>query len=363
MKNASHSFIKQSLIIMVVSFTSFVFIFFASLFAQQESEWIWKLFQLKIFLIPIIFYMLLLAVSFGVTTSIYLSILQKKQFAPIEEKIHLLAQTNYSHSKLEELQVSQIYPLALEEDLRQIRDKMREMSRELQELNAQPRLFDGETKEEILENERRRLARELHDSVSQQLFAAMMLLSALQEKVKKSDASNAQMKQLAMVAEIISLSQSEMRALLLHLRPISLEGKTLSQGIEMLLKELQTKVHLKLKWSVSTVQLEPNIEDQLFRITQELLSNTLRHAKAKELEVYLLEVDHNIVLRVIDDGIGFDTAQKKVGSYGLMNIRERATSLGGALKVISFKNQGTSIEIKIPLIKGEMADDTGIIGR
>ncbi|OTE82614.1 two-component sensor histidine kinase, partial [Escherichia coli] len=72
------------------------------------------------------------------------------------------------------------------------------------------------TKEEILEAERQRLARELHDSVSQQLFAAMMMMSALNEQAIRTDAPESQKKQLAMVTDIINASQSEMRALLLH---------------------------------------------------------------------------------------------------------------------------------------------------
>ncbi|GMA54766.1 hypothetical protein GCM10025857_61230 [Alicyclobacillus contaminans] len=95
-----------------------------------------------------------------------------------------------------------------------------------------------------------------------------------------------------------------------------------------------------------------HIEDQLFRVVQELLSNTLRHSKANELEVYLHLIDKNILLRVVDDGVGFNPEQKeRTGSYGLRNVRERMAAIGGTVKVISFKGQGTSIEIKIPLME------------
>ena len=140
------------------------------------------------------------------------------------------------------------------------------MSKELQLLNSRPQLMDGQTKEEILENERHRLARELHDSVSQQLFAAMMMLSALNEQAQRTETPEPYRKQLAMVAEIINASQSEMRALLLHLRPISLEGKSLRKGIEQLLKELQTKIKIELIWDVEDVHLNSSIEDHLFRV-------------------------------------------------------------------------------------------------
>jgi NarL family two-component system sensor histidine kinase LiaS len=103
------------------------------------------------------------------------------------------------------------------------------MSRELQQLSSLPQMVDGTAKEKILEEERHRLARELHDSVSQQLFAAMMMMSALNEQSQHSEELEPYKKQLAMVADIINAAQSEMRALLLHLRPISLEGKSLRQ--------------------------------------------------------------------------------------------------------------------------------------
>jgi NarL family two-component system sensor histidine kinase LiaS len=239
----------------------------------------------------------------------------------------------------------------VDHDIRRIKEKLVSMSRELQQLSSLPQMVDGTAKEKILEEERHRLARELHDSVSQQLFAAMMMMSALNEQSQHSEELEPYKKQLAMVADIINAAQSEMRALLLHLRPISLEGKSLRQGIEQLLKELQTKIQIQLKWDVQDIQVSPSIEDQLFRVVQELLSNTLRHAKANELEVYLKIVGQNILLRVIDDGVGFEEKDEHAGSYGLRNIRERIAGVGGSTKIISFKGQGTSIEIKVPVVK------------
>ena len=133
----------------------------------------------------------------------------------------------------------------------------------------------------------------------------------------------------------------------------------MSKGIEQLLKELQTKIKIELIWDVEDVHLNSSIEDHLFRIVQELLSNTLRHAKAKELEVYLHQVDKNVLLRIVDDGVGFDMKEQsnKAGSYGLNNIRERVVGMGGTVKIISFKGQGTSVEIKVPVIKEETASD------
>ncbi len=340
----------------IATFLILNFVLFTYFFAIGQKKWFLQLFQVKVLFIPLIVYLFVIAVAVSIAVFLLISFSQKRLLTPIEEKMRLLANGTFESPVLAEnmpLSASNKDLFDMDNDIHQIKDKLKEMSNELQQLNARPQVVDGQTKEEILENERHRLARELHDSVSQQLFAAMMMMSALNEQAEKMDAPEVQRKQLAMVSDIINASQSEMRALLLHLRPITLEGKSLKQGIEQLLRELQTKINISLKWDIEDLSIPNSIEDQLFRVIQELLSNTLRHAKAEELEVYLNLIDQNILLRVIDDGVGFDPElqQKKAGSYGLMNIRERITGVGGTLKIISFKNQGTSIEIKIPLLK------------
>src|SRR5699024_12634365 len=99
--------------------------------------------------------------------------------------------------------------LTIDQDLKVIQKNMKDMSTELQLMNARPQYIDGQTKEEILESERHRLARELHDSVSQQLFAAMMMLAAVNKQISKSDHNEAQKKQLAMITEVVHTTQSK----------------------------------------------------------------------------------------------------------------------------------------------------------
>ncbi|WP_313540558.1 sensor histidine kinase [Enterococcus sp.] len=338
----------------LASFFTLNFMLFSYLYASGKENWIVEVFQIKLFFVPIVFHVLVLSLLIGLLVFITISFFRSRQYGPVEEKLRLLASGNFD-SPLLEMAIPHAPENRLiadvDRDIKSIQEKMKQTSMELQQLNARPQFVDGQTKEEILEAERHRLARELHDSVSQQLFAAMMMMSALNEQAIRNDAPDAQKKQLAMVTDIINASQSEMRALLLHLRPVTLEGKTLKQGIEQLLKELETKIKISLKWDIEEFSMLSSIEDQLFRVIQELLSNTLRHAKADELEVYLHRIENNVLLRVIDDGVGFDTENQKAGSYGLMNIRERISAVGGTLKIISFKNQGTSIEIKVPLLK------------
>ncbi|MGK0550930.1 sensor histidine kinase [Enterococcus faecalis] len=345
-----------------ISFIVVLITLFSYFHSIKQNHWFLELFQRKVFYIPLFVHILLISFLVGIFTFLLISIVQKTQYDQVEEKLRLLANGNYESPLIRKVvrhAANDQYIGQVDQDIIAISNKLLAMSKELQLLNSRPQMMDGQTKEDILEAERHRLARELHDSVSQQLFAAMMLLSALNEQAQQADAAQPYRKQLAMVSDIINASQSEMRALLLHLRPISLEGKSLKKGVEQLLRELETKIKIELTWDIEDVHLNSNIEDHLFRIVQELLSNTLRHAKAEELEVYLHQVDTNLLLRLVDDGVGFDMNEQanKAGSYGLSNIRERVAGMGGTVKIISFKGQGTSVEIKVPVIKEEITGD------
>ena len=87
------------------------------------------------------------------------------------------------------------------------------------------------------------------------------------------------------------------------------------------------------------------------------MSNTLRHSRAAELEVLLIKRDGFVILRVADDGIGFDVEESKAGSYGIQNMHERAVEIGGTLKIVSVKNKGTRLEVKVPVqLEGENDD-------
>jgi len=285
----------------------------------------------------------------------YITFSERRNFKKAERALKAMSKGQYSssiflkmYSKDMPVQISRrIDKLFLE-----LHEKVVLMSNEAVNAGEEDIKMDKETKEEILEHERHRIARELHDSVSQQLFASSMMLSAVNQQKEKLPEQIA--KQLEVIENTTNESQSEMRALLLHLRPIQLDDKTLKQGIEQLLEELSTKVNTSIKYEIEDVQLPESIEDHLFRVVQELLSNVLRHAKASELEVYFKKSEETAQLRVIDDGVGFDMDEQKSGSYGLQNIRERISSIGGNVKIVSFENQGTTAEINTPLgIGGE----------
>lgn len=302
------------------------------------------------------FFLYLIVFSFFASLAMmfYLFYLEKKQLRKVEKALRLLTQGQYSSDLFLKMFAQKDKPQISENIdalLLHLHERLVLMAEEVVTTNEQIGKWHGQTKEEILEAERHRIARELHDSVSQQLFAASMMLSAVNEQ--DIDLPEIYQKQLAMIETIIKESQSEMRALLLHLRPIKLEGKTLKEGIEQLLTELNTKVPLAITYDIESIELSSVIENHLFRIVQELLSNVLRHAKASELYVYLNYQSGMIQLRIVDDGIGFDPNQKKTGSYGLLNIRERIEKLGGSVYIVSLPNQGTSVELTLPHIRGD----------
>ncbi|WP_163103283.1 sensor histidine kinase [Peribacillus alkalitolerans] len=221
---------------------------------------------------------------------------------------------------------------------------------------ANERAEDQEKRvQEIVSQERNRLARELHDSVSQQLFGASMLMSAINET--RSLDNETENRQLQMVEQMIHQSQLEMRALLLHLRPVPLKGKTLQEGIKELLMELKQKVPIDITWKIEDTALDKGVEDHLFRILQESVSNTLRHSKASSLEVLLICREQMIIMRVTDDGKGFEVEQSRTGSYGLQNMHERAVEIGGTLKIVSVVQKGTRLEVKVPVLKKDGSDD------
>lgn len=204
-------------------------------------------------------------------------------------------------------------------------------------------------KEEIVEKERKRIARDLHDTVSQEIFAAHMILSGLSQQASKLDRVKMQT-QLQSVTAILETAQRDLRILLLHLRPIELEQKSLVEGIQILLKELEEKSDLKVSFKYQVTALPKKIEEHIFRIVQELISNTLRHAQASCLDVYLYQTETELQLKVADNGRGFQLDDGDELSYGLRNIKERVEDMAGTIQLLTAPKQGLAVDIRIPLL-------------
>ena len=206
--------------------------------------------------------------------------------------------------------------------------------------------------EAIIEKERKRIARDLHDTVSQELFAAHMILSGVSQQALKLDREKMQT-QLQSVTAILETAQKDLRVLLLHLRPVELEQKSLIEGIQILLKELEDKSDLRVSLKQNVTKLPKKIEEHIFRILQELISNTLRHAQASCLDVYLYQTDFELQLKVVDNGIGFQLGSLDDLSYGLRNIKERVEDMAGTVQLLTAPKQGLAVDIRIPLLDKE----------
>ena len=207
--------------------------------------------------------------------------------------------------------------------------------------------------EAIIEKERKRIARDLHDTVSQELFAAHMISSGVSQQALKLDREKMQT-QLQSVVAILETAQKDLRVLLLHLRPVELEEKSLVEGIQILLKELEDKSDLKVSFKQNVSKLPKKIEEHIFRILQELISNTLRHAQASCLDVYLYQTDVELQLKVVDNGIGFQLGSLDDLSYGLRNIKERVEDMAGTVQLLTAPKQGLAVDIRIPLLDKEL---------
>jgi NarL family two-component system sensor histidine kinase LiaS len=270
----------------------------------------------------------------------------KRRLEPLMETMLLLEKGNFSRSNI---QIGEDEIGRLGEQLGRITKKWEEQVTSLQRLSNNNAELAEKARYSAVIEERQRLARELHDAVSQQLFAISMTATAVGRTLEK-DFDKAQ-RQIYLIEEMASVAQSEMRALLLHLRPVHLEGKRLSEGLVELLQELQVKVPMDITWEMDEeIRLPKGIEDHLFRIVQEALSNALRHSKASKLEAKLLQRSDGVRLSIKDDGVGFELNAKKHASYGIVSMKERVNEIGGSLHIITAPDSGTRIEIRVPLL-------------
>lgn len=287
----------------------------------------------------------------------------------IVKKMHWIIMGNYSHpifqQKNKKHSLFSSHLLLIDEQVHKINEQLNDISNHLKKFSEDSLPLSHDDRLKIITDEKNRIARELHDSVSQQLYAATMMISSLPFTIEQLKSNQQQSKlstqstetisftfsqldeQIVLIGNIITEAQNELRALLLHLRPIKLKDKTLAKGIITLLEELKTKTTLDIFYDINEVPLHSNVEDHLFRVLQELISNVLRHSKATHLEIYLQQVSEHIILRVFDNGTGFNVTKTSESSYGLSNIKERITSLGGSINITSLTNQGTAIDIRI----------------
>ncbi|SHJ76002.1 two-component system, NarL family, sensor histidine kinase LiaS [Alicyclobacillus tolerans] len=211
--------------------------------------------------------------------------------------------------------------------------------------------------------ERQRLARELHDSVSQQLFSLSLLAeSALVEA--KHDALKSLLQQMA---DLARQTQRELRSLLLHLRPLPLANQSLEEAAEQFLDSVSKRHHIQVHQSFHVHGSMPEwMEQELFRILQEAVSNALKHADATEIRVQCIEQEAAYTFSISDNGNGLpflalnpidESTKISADHYGLLSMQERAERMGGRIDWIE-QQPGLTVQVTIPrLPKGDGAYD------
>lgn len=203
-----------------------------------------------------------------------------------------------------------------------------------------------------ISEERRHLARELHDSVTQSLFSVSLAAEGLKSAIGVNHNAVVE-RALNLLLDQLDQVRSEMRGLILELRPIELGSQSLEEAILGHAASLERSTNIQIKTNIrgAVEDLPHDIQTGLNRIVQESLSNIARHARADHVSITLDFSDATATLIVKDDGCGFDveTASQRIGAYGLMNIRERSELFGGTLDIKSEKENGTTITVIIPI--------------
>ncbi|MCV7431758.1 GAF domain-containing sensor histidine kinase [Mycolicibacterium bacteremicum] len=209
---------------------------------------------------------------------------------------------------------------------------------------------------EAQEMERRRLAGDIHDGISQRLVTLSYWLDAAGRAVADNPATAAE--QLAKARELADLTLQEARAAISGLRPPVLDDLGLAGGLASLARSIP---QLELEVDLADQRLPDHIELALYRIAQECLQNVVKHARATRAGLAFSVDDEQARLEITDDGIGFDTFEHplggdEMGGYGLLSMAERAEIVGGRLHIRSRPGSGTTVTASIPI---PAADTTG----
>ena len=198
--------------------------------------------------------------------------------------------------------------------------------------------------DEAVTADRTRLARDLHDAVTQTLFSASLPAVVLPElwemDVEEAKRSTEELRQLTRGA------LAEMRTLLLELRPATLTQTHLSDLIKQLCEAFIGRSRLPIKMNMEgDCPLPPEVQVAIYRIAQESLNNVFKYARATEVDVKLYISETSVHFMTCDNGIGFDMSNSKPTSLGMRIMRERAEAIGADFQITSQPGSGTCVEV------------------
>jgi signal transduction histidine kinase len=215
-------------------------------------------------------------------------------------------------------------------------------------LVAELRLLRGEAEQAAVLEERQRLSRELHDSVTQALYGISLYAEAAARALSDGYVEPA----LGSLREIRDTTQEalgEMRLLLFELLPLLLQEHGLAAALRARLQAVETRAGLVAEFDCQGEErLAPEKEQELYRLAQEALNNVLKHAHAGRISLRLAVANGHATLQVADDGVGFEPSLQAADGFGLRGMRERAERLGGTLRIESSPGAGTRLQVDVP---------------
>jgi PAS domain S-box-containing protein len=208
------------------------------------------------------------------------------------------------------------------------------------------------------EEERARIATDIHDDTIQMLTAASLRLQQLRHRLKGAEEQHI----LDKLEEALSMSHSRLRQLIFDLRPSGLGHATLAAALQDYLEQMRTDTGIAY-WldAKCTVPVAAGNTVLIYRTAQEALANVRKHARAKTVWVELMDVSDGCLARITDDGVGYDPAdvEERPGHLGLILMRERAQIAGGWCRVESTPGSGTTVEFWVPLDTPPDQPETG----
>jgi len=206
------------------------------------------------------------------------------------------------------------------------------------------KLAAQQMREQTAQEERNRLARDLHDAVSQTLFSASLIAEVLPRVWERNKEEG--LKKLQEVRQLTRGALAEMRTLLFELRPAALVDADLNDLLRQLAESVTGRARVPVAVEIDgTADLPTDVKIALYRIAQEALNNIAKHSGASQARVALHRQPGQVTLLIADNGHGFDVSQIGSGSFGLGNMKERAAQIGAVLEVDSHTGQGTEITV------------------
>lgn len=202
------------------------------------------------------------------------------------------------------------------------------------------------------EEERKRVAREIHDGPAQSM-ANVVLRSEIVERMLKNERILEAQMELHELKEMVRLSLADVRRIIFDLRPMALDDLGLVPTLQKYIQTCEERIESSIDLVVFGVEppLRSSVKAAIFRLVQECLNNVEKHARATSVQVKLEFVQDSLSLVVKDDGVGFDLEQRMMGggSFGLLGMKERVQLLEGSVEVQSAPNEGTKVIFQIPL--------------